>query len=189
MRYSGAPIALVLAIASAILVSCENNLKDVERISSQKKGVPVDITYGVTAIYSDSAVVKAKLIAPELDFYKAKDPYYEMPKGVTVIFYDIKQKENARITSDFAVRREKENVVEFRKNVIVTDVGGNTFKSEELVWHESQHKIVSTKPVTITDKSGFPISGSGFEAPENDLSKATIYNGNGTISVPGNKSF
>lgn len=171
------------------LASCENDLKDVEKIASQNRGVPVDITYGVTAIYSDSAVVKAKFTTPEFRTYKTKNPYSEMPKGVTIIFYDEKRQESARITSDLAIRREKEQVVEFRKNVVVTDAAGNTFKSEELLWYEALHKIVSKQPVTIIDKSGFPISGTGFEAPENDLSKATIYQGNGIIGVPAGKGL
>jgi LPS export ABC transporter protein LptC len=172
-----------------MLASCENDLKDVEKIASHNRGVPVDITYGVTAIYSDSAVVKAKLSTPIFKSYKTKNPYSVMPEGVTIIFYDEKQKESGRITSEMAIRREKEQVVEFRKNVVVTDNQGNTFKSEELLWYEALHKIISRKPVVITDKSGFPISGTGFEAPESDLSKATVYQGNGVIAVPSGQGF
>lgn len=180
---------LFLLAACLLLASCENDLRDVEKIASHNRGVPVDITYGVTAIYSDSAIVKAKLSTPVFKSYKTKNPYSEMPQGVTIVFYDENQNESGRITSETAVRREKEQVVEFRKNVVVTDNQGNTFKSEELLWYEALHKIISRKPVVITDKSGFPISGTGFEAPENDLSKATVYQGNGVIAIPSNKAF
>jgi hypothetical protein len=70
------------------LSSCENDLKDVEQISSQKLAIQVDRSENVEVIYSDSAIVKAKLIAPVVLHYKTTDPYYEMPKGILVIFFD-----------------------------------------------------------------------------------------------------
>ena len=88
-------LAGCIVMASLALVSCENDLKDVEKISSKSLAVPVDKSYGVTIIYSDSAKVKAKLLAPELDYYRTTSPYYEMPKGLTIIFLDEKQQERA----------------------------------------------------------------------------------------------
>lgn len=169
-------------------LSCENDLRDVEQISSQKLAIPVDTSTGVTVIYSDSSVVKAKLMTPELLHFKTKKPYYEMKKGVTVIIYDPDMSEKARITSDYAIRKENEKITEFRKNVIVTGSKGETFKSEELLWDETKRKIITNKPVVITTKSG-TINGTGFEAPENNLSQFTIYQGNGNVAVPSNQGF
>ena len=58
----------------ALQFACENNLRDVEKISAKKLIVPVDKSTGVEIIYSDSAHVKAKLITPELLSFKTEKP-------------------------------------------------------------------------------------------------------------------
>lgn len=176
-------------IAISLLGACENNIRDVEKIASNRNGVPVDSTFGVSVLYSDSAVVKANLITPLLLQYKTAKPYQETPKGITVIFYDENQRESSRITSDFAIWKENDKLIEFRKNVVIKTPAGESYKSEELFWNQETRKVYSNKPVILTDKLGYPIYGTGMEAPENDLTKAKVFNGNGIIGVQGEKTF
>lgn len=153
---------------SAFLASCENDLKDVEKIAGKGQSPQIDKSYGVEILYSDSAVVKAKVITPLLITHKIDSLYYEMPKGATVIFFDENQKESSRIVSDYAVLHEHTKVVEMRHNVVGTSIRGDVFKSDELIWDPRQSKpIYSTKPVTITQPNGNIIFGSGFSSPEN----------------------
>lgn len=56
-------LSCLLAVV-VVLSSCENNLKEVEQIASKKLNVPLDRSTGVELIYSDNAIVKAKLITP-----------------------------------------------------------------------------------------------------------------------------
>ena len=58
-----------------LLSACENDLKDVERISSKSASIPVDKSYRVEVIYSDSAKVKGKMITPVLFQYNTENPY------------------------------------------------------------------------------------------------------------------
>ena len=155
-----------LLLGFTALSSCENDLKDVEKISSKRLAVPVDKSYGVTVIYGDSAKVKAKLITPELHHFRTQNPYYEMPKGVTIIFLDEKQQESSRVVSDYAIRRENERLVELRKNVVVTNQKGETFKSDELIWEEGRKRFYSNKLVNITKPDGTNIYGTAFESDE-----------------------
>ena len=165
MKLSYIYIGLAFCLAFA---SCENDLKDVERVSAKKISVPVDVSYGVTVIYSDSAKVKARMTTKELHHYKAiTNPYYEMPKGVTIIFYDENQQESSRVVSDYAVRRENEKQVELRKNVVVTNVKGDVFKSEELIWDEAKQRFYSNQLVNIVKPDGTNIFGSGFRSDQN----------------------
>lgn len=177
-----------LLLICTFQVGCENDLRDVEQISSKKLAIPVDTSKDVTIIYSDSSVVKAKLITPELLHFKIKNEYYEMKKGVIVIFYDSNLQEKSRLTADYAIRRVNEKITEFRKNVIITGSKGETFKSEELLWDENKKKFISNQPVVINTKSG-TINGTGFEAPENNLSKFQIFQGNGNVDLPSNPGF
>ncbi len=170
-----------------LLSACENDLKDVERISSRNVSIPVDKSYGVEILYSDSAKVKGKLITPELYHYNLPSkPYYEMPKGVTVIFFDSNQKEDSRVTADYAIRRENEKVVELRKNVVAVNKDGKTFKSDELIWDENKRRFYSNKLVSIITQSQ-TIYGTSFWANEG-FSYYEIQQSTGNFDVPGNQS-
>jgi len=152
-----------------ILASCENDLKDVERISANKVSVPVDKSTDVTIIYSDSAVVKGKLTTPLLNQYKKQGSvdHTEMPKGLTIIFYDKNQNETSRVVADYGIRYENQKRVELRKNVVVTNQKGDVFKSEELIWDENKQMFYSNQLVNIIKQDGTNIYGAGFRSDEN----------------------
>lgn len=147
------------------LSSCENDLKDVERISSQKIEDPVDISYGVTVIYSDSAVVKAKLTSPEMKHFNTAEPYYEFPQGGLLLLYDKEGNETERVTSEYAIQRENSGITELRKNVVVTRSDGLVIKSEELIWDDNKKIFYSDLPVTLI-RGGTVQHGTSFWANE-----------------------
>lgn len=129
--------------------ACENDLKEVERISSIKIEDPVDISYGVTVIFSDSAFVKAKMTSPEMQHFNTEDPYYEFPHGGLLILYDKDGVETERVVSDYAIQRENSGITELRKNVVVTRSDGLVIKSDELIWDENKRIFYSNLPVTL----------------------------------------
>lgn len=172
--------ALILA-AVFLLAACENDLRDVEQISKKKLEIPVDKSTGVTIIYSDSAHVKAKMITPELLQYKTEKPYVEMKKGVNVIFYDPDQQETSTVKADYAIRREREKVVELRKNVVATNSRGETFKSEELIWDETKKRFSSDRLVTISSGNNI-LFGTSFWANE-DFSYYEIIQSSGDLNL------
>ena len=176
---------LLFAAGILLVAACENDLKDVEKISNQRAALPVDRSTGVELIYSDSAQVKAKLLAPELLQYNTANPYLEMNKGVTIIIYDANQQEMSRITADKAVRRQNEKMVELRNNVVVVNKKGETFKSEELIWNENTRRFSSSKLVSITTANQ-TVYGTGFWAPE-DFSYYEITQGTGNFNVSEDK--
>ena len=178
--------ALIL-LSILLQFGCENDLRDVEQISSKKLAVPVDKSTGVVIIYSDSAAVKAKLITPELLNFKTDKPYLEMNKGVTVIFYDQNQQETSRVKSDYAVRRDLEKIVELKRNVVVTNIKGETFKSEELIWDETKKRFYSNRLVSITSKDNV-LFGNSFWANE-DFSYYEIVQSTGDLSLTEKQGF
>ena len=131
-------------------VACENDLKEVKRISDLTAEEPVDISYGVKVIYSDSAVVKAQLTTPKMLHHNTKEPYYEFPEGGLLIMYDSTRTETQRVRSDYAIQRVNSGITELRKNVVATRADGMTLKSEELIWNEKEKKFYSNLPVVIT---------------------------------------
>jgi LPS export ABC transporter protein LptC len=168
-----------LASSLCLLAACENDMSKVKEIELKQKG-EIEITKQAEIIYSDSARVKAKLKTPILYNHKTTaNPYYEMPKGIEVIFYDANLKQTSKVTSDYAIRKENQKIVELKKNVVAVNAEGRTFKSEELIWDENLKRFYSNKVVTIsTDKA--TISGTSFWATE-DFSYYEIKQGAGPI--------
>ena len=177
----------VLFISILLQFACENDLKDVEEISARKTAIAVDKSIGVEIIYSDSALVRAKLITPELLSFKTEKPYIEMKKGVTVVFYDSNQQETSRIKSDYAIRRESENIVELKKNVVATNIKGETFKSDELIWDETKKRFYSNRLVTITSKDNV-LYGTSFWSNE-DFSYYEIVQSTGDLKLTSDQGF
>lgn len=156
-----------LFICMLILSSCENSLNDIKKIASAEENKPISKSTGVDVIYSDSAKVKARLTAPlMIEYLDEAKPYREMPKGVKIVFFDDDLKEKGTITADYAVQREKENIIEFRRNVVATNAQGEIFKSDELIDDQGKKKLYSNKPVEIIMKSGNVMNGTGFNSNE-----------------------
>jgi len=177
----------VFYVGIILLFACENDLRKVEQLSAKKLSVPVDKSTGVEIIYSDSAIVKAKLITPELLNFKTDKPYIEMNKGVTVIFYDQNQQESSRVKADYAIRRERENIVELKRNVVATNIKGETFKSDELIWDETKKRFYSNKLVSITSNQNI-LYGTSFWANE-DFSYYEIVQSTGDLRLTGEQGF
>ena len=180
-------VGAILLLCLTALSACENDLRDIEKISSKKLAEPVDKSTGVTVIYSDSAHVKAKMITPEYLHYKTSNPYIEMKKGVTVIFYDTELRETSTVKSDYAIRRENEKLVELRKNVVATNSRGQTFKSEELIWDETKGRFYSNRLVSINSE-GNVLYGTNFWANQ-DFSYYEIKQATGDLSLTEKQGF
>jgi hypothetical protein len=128
-----------------LISACENDLKKINELSAKQSSDPVQKTTGVDVIYSDSAKVKLRLLAPLLlqfqDVKDQKKSFDKMPKGIKVIFYDTTRQESGSIIADTGINHSFAKLMEFHKNVVVTNAQGETFKSEELIWDQTK-KII-----------------------------------------------
>lgn len=177
---------IILAVFFA-LVGCENDLKEVERVSQNLTEEPVDVSHGVKVIYSDSAVVKAQLTTPKMLHYKTENPYYEFPEGGLLILYDSTRTETQRVRSDYAIQHVNTGITELRKNVVATRADGMTLKSEELIWDENESRFYSNLPVTITVNDQISY-GTSFWARE-DFSYFEISSHTGDIKLNSDDRF
>lgn len=183
--------SIIKGIAAFIFIlsfsACENDLKEVERVSNQKTEDPVDISYGVKVLYSDSAVVKAQLTTPKMLHFNTENPYYEFPQGGLLIMYDSTRTETQRVKSDYAIQRVNTGITELRKNVVATRADGMTLKSEELIWDENEKRFYSNLPVTIIINNQVSY-GTSFWAKE-DFSYFEITSQTGNFEFSGPKRF
>ncbi|GGG73635.1 hypothetical protein GCM10007415_01250 [Parapedobacter pyrenivorans] len=147
-------MTLPASLGVILLASCETDLKEVDRIAAIQAEEPVDISQGVTVVYSDSALVKAQMTAPEMRHYNVEKPYYEFQKGVTIIFFDDIGAETQRITSDYAIQKETEELTEFRGNVVITRADGSIIKTEELIYDQKANTFYNHVPIEAYFKDG-----------------------------------
>lgn len=176
---------------SAFLNACENDIAVVNSVTSvNEKTAPIESSKNVEFLYSDSARVRSKLTTPLMNHYAGKKPYYEMPKGMQVIFYDKSGKEQNKLTANYGIGYDndnKMNVMEAKGNVIVINEKGDKLNTEHLTWNSATKKIYTNEFVKITTKDEV-IWGNGLVANE-DFSKYEIKQVKGQIAVKdtGNK--
>ncbi|GGC13623.1 LPS export ABC transporter periplasmic protein LptC [Parapedobacter defluvii] len=160
--------AACACIGTLLFSSCETDLKEVDRIAAIQAEEPVDISLHVTVVYSDSALVKAKMTAPEMRHYNVEKPYYEFQKGVTIVFFDENGVETQRITSNYAIQKEAEELTEFRDNVVITRADGSVIKTEEVIHDQKANTFYNHVPIEAQFKDGRGhIMGSSFHSDGN----------------------
>ena len=175
---SGALCTLLLLLT---LHACHDDLKSAKTISHNSINIQIEKTEQVTIIFSDSGYVKAKLKSPLLLHHKTERPYYEMPQGVTIVFYDKDLRVLSRVSAKYALRREGEKTIELKKDVRIANIKGEKFFSEEFIWDENMRRFHSDMPVTIiTD--GTSLTGTHFWSNEN-FSLYQIQQSKGSFSV------
>ncbi len=162
----------IALIGILLFVSCENDLNEVNKIEHIEAEEAVDISKDVKIIYSDSARVKAQLTGPEMRIYHDtsgnRNSNYEFQKGLQIIFYDDQGVESQRIKSDYGIQRAKEEVIEFKKNVVITMANGSIIRTEEFIYDQANKKYYNKVPITFEMKDGRGnFQGTSFTSDEN----------------------
>jgi LPS export ABC transporter protein LptC len=169
-----------LALLILLLSACENDIEKVKLVTD-RKALPTESSKGLEILYSDSARVKVKIIAPEMNRLSLDQPTTELPKGLDVEFYDDNLNVISTLTAKYAIRHDAENIMEARNNVVVVNSKNEKLNTEHLVWNERSAKIYSDEFVKITTPDKI-IFGNGFEANQ-DFTNYRIYKIKGTITI------
>jgi len=179
------PKFIIICISCFAFISCENNLAEVNYITAEnEKLLPIESGKNVEMLYSDSAVVRAKLKAPQVDRYVGKTNFMLLPKGMLIVFYDEFKQEETRLTADYGIGFENGtgmNKMEAKRNVILVNKKGDRLNTEHLIWDATTQKIYTDQFVKITTKDEV-IWGDGLNANQ-DFSEYEILNPKGVISV------
>ena len=176
---------VILCLMPLFFSSCnDDDLKKAATISSKKMFFSKDRSLNVEIVFSDSAVVKAKGMAPVLDQVNpvSGSKFQEMPKGVKITFFDPLQKVTGTIVSDYALRKETEEITIFKKNVVVVR-DELTFNTEELTWDQRKKMFFSPRGI-VTKPDGTVLNAVNFSAPQ-DFSSVDFEQGSGETYLKG----
>jgi LPS export ABC transporter protein LptC len=171
----------VFLVAFTILWSaCENDTAEITRIT-KPENEPVEHIKGLETLYSDSGIVKVKVMAAELRKIVSPQPITELPKGIRIEFYDNFLNVESELKANYAIHYENERRWEARKDVVVVNRKGERLNTEKLIWDERKEKLSSDQHVKISTAEEI-IYGNGFEANQ-DFSSYKIFNVTGRITV------
>jgi LPS export ABC transporter protein LptC len=179
--------SFILLILLLSWTACENDITVINSIIPESE-LPLESGKNVEYIYSDSAIVKAKLTAPRMDRYGGKKNYMELPKGMHIIFYNEEKKEQTNLTADYGIGYDDGsgmNKMEAKRNVVVINEKGDRLNTEHLIWDATTKQIYTEDFVKITTK-GETIWGDGLKADQ-DFSKWKILHPKGVIAVNDNE--
>ena len=156
---------LFLFILTGIMLfaACENDMNDVDRLFS-KEETKVETAKGVEMLYSDSSILRLRIVSPVLVRHLDKrEPWQEFPEGLEIEFFNEAGKVTSRLTANYATRSETDNKFIVRDSVVWHSENGEKLESEELIWEEATDKVHTNKSV-IVRRSDEIIFGHGFES-------------------------
>ncbi len=172
-------LVFIVALGS-VLTSCKNDEQEIKRVS-QPSLLPVESIRDLETLYSDSGMMKVRVLAPELDKVEVDHPYTELKKGLKIEFYDEKKVVISRLTAKYAIHYEQERLWEAKNDVVVVNAKGEQLNTEKLIWDERKEQIRSDQFVKISTGHEI-IYGTGFEADQ-DFNHYRIFKVKGRITV------
>lgn len=173
-----------IALFPSAFIACENDLERVKLVTGRDR-LPVEVSTGMTILYSDSGLVKVRIAAAEMHRFDSDSPYTELPKGVKVEFFGPDLTITSTLTSRYAIRKDRDQITEARTDVVVINQKGEKLNTEHLVWDEQKARIYSNEFVKITTPDKI-IYGDGFEADQS-FTNYKIYKIKGTINIDANE--
>ena len=170
-----------MLFAFGILCSCENSMDDISALMNDEE-IPVSVGRNVEIIYSEKSAVKIQITAPLMEEYGSEeDKYMEMTEGIKVLFYDSLLNVASTLTSNYAINRVSENIMEAKDDVVVVNDKGEVLNTEHLIWLKDSSKIYSNEFVKISTADEV-IFGEGMEADQ-DFSKWKIKKPRGHVNI------
>jgi LPS export ABC transporter protein LptC len=172
---------LLLTCLSIGLLTCENDLADIEAIQD-KLDVKTERVEEVEILYSDSAQVKVRITGPIMfNNLDRTEPYQEFVDGVKVEFFGDDGTITSIMTAKYAIRYDRRGEVIVRDSVVWQSVEDQKLETEELIWRDKDGKIFTKKFARIETRTEM-IYGHGFEADQ-DFSNARIQQVEGIVAI------
>jgi LPS export ABC transporter protein LptC len=167
-------------VALLIVTSCKNKIEDINALTYSDTS-PVETGKNIEIIYSDSAQIQTIIKSPFYKRYAGKNPYVEMPQGIDATFYDSAMRVKTHLTSKYAIKYDKRNIMEVKNDVVVINEKGERLNTEHLIWDEKIRRIYTEVFVKITTTNKV-VYGDGLDADDSFM-KWVIRRPRGTFEV------
>ncbi len=153
-----------LLLTSVLFFACENDMNEVNRLFSKEETL-AETAREVEMVYSDSSILKLRIVAPTLLRHLDKrNPMQEFPDGLLIEFFsDDGRKVVGRMTAGYAQQYDDDERFIVRDSVVWVGSQGERLETEELIWEAEKDKV-STNKFVVVRRPDEIIYGHGFES-------------------------
>ena len=174
--------SIIVLLGAIMLLACKNDIKEVNALAEREKR-PDMTGENLELVYSDSARIKYRVLAPEyIKVNREKEKYEEFPKGIHVLSYDPAGKMIGSIKAKYAKKLEDEMLWEARNEVVIINAEGKKLETELLYWDMKKELIYSDRYVKLSADGQISEGNNGFHSDQN-LNHPVFENISGSIEV------
>ncbi len=176
-RFTRTGTALWTAAAIVLTAACGQEESHLAPAVDKNDSFPSMRSWGVSTFISDSGIIRYKIVAEEWDIYNnTRPPRWTFLKGILLEKFDSTFHINWFVQSDTAYCYNQQ-LWELRGRVIIRNLEGTVFTSEELFWDMNRHELYSTLFMTIRKPDEF-LQGYNFRSNE-QMTRYSVVNANG----------
>lgn len=179
------PVATILSVA-VIFCACRTKVStDIPTDLLKSNKLLAMEANNFETFVTDSGVVKYHLQTPKLLIYDdPKEPYKDFPDGFSLQKYDSDRKIISQLSGNHGKYFDLEKKWEANGNVVLVNSEGDTLRSEELKYHETEDLIFSDQFVSIKKGDQY-ITGSGGFKSDSQMTRWSFMKTKGHIYVDG----
>lgn len=142
--------AYLLSVFLVTLASCEGEQEHTASAIGEHDSLPFMNAHGISTLISDSGVIRYKIVAEEWHIYDTTSPAsWDFRKGFFMERYDEDMGIDLYVQADTAYLH-MQRTWELRGRVVVRNIEGTLFQTEELFWDMDEHKMWNHMPMHIT---------------------------------------
>lgn len=159
------PLLLIFSFSLSLLFSCDEEKERLAEAIAESDSTAFMRSRGISTLISDSGVMRYKLIAEEWDIYtNTNPPTWKFVKGLLMERFDENFRIDLHVQADTAYLHDQ-RLWELRGRVVIRNVEGTLFRTEELFWDMNEHQMWSTQYMRIktTDQE---LEGTDFRSNE-----------------------
>lgn len=163
------------------ILSCQGDQEHIADAVNEQDSIAFMRSKGISTLISDSGVIRYKLVAEEWDIYtNTNPPSWKFMKGMLMERFDESFHIDLHVQADTAYLHEQ-RLWELRGRVVIRNIEGTLFRTEELFWDMNQHKMWSTQYMRIktTDQE---LEGTDFRSNE-QMTDYYVSNSKGAFPV------
>ena len=173
----------VLCSLFSILIACSGEVEHLAEPVNEKDSLLFMHSTGINTFISDSGVMRYHMVVEEWDIYNGangEQPTWKFMKGMLMERFDEKFHVDLFVQSDTAWLH-RQQLWELRGRVVVRNVNGDVFRTEELFWDLDKHEMWNTQYMHITTPER-ELEGTEFHSNE-QMTRYTVFNSIGTFPV------
>lgn len=155
-------------LASSFFFACTPKDEEINALFNAELNEHVRLGKNIRIIYSDSAVIRLIVNAPEMIQYESQSESKDVfPKGVLLEFMSPNLTVNSWLKAETAIRESRTQKITARGNVIFYNSKNEKLETPELIYDQNTRIVYTDKLVRISQaEKGDTTYGFGFKANE-----------------------